>query len=405
MTSLVNSKRYIENHNIAIFVIFILCPILTLPYIISKSYNRDRFSQFLLSVFLGFISICFVPPRADLYRWYLRFFDIQRYDFDYIIDNLRFDFILPFTQYFVSHLGLDFEIIRVTVIAWPFYLFFSLYNKLSAQSSVNKNLLFISVICSVPFMAITLGIRYGLATTLLTYLIFKKYLINDKISIWDQSLLIVAPCLHFSTIWISLLYLICPLIPNRFNKLIYIGLLVFTYCSSFFFDSFLNYLVFDEQSSQLVSHYGSQGVFGVRYNFHNFIGSIPEYISIITPYIYLIIFLLRVPYNKSTKIIFAIWLVWAFTNQLYGINGRMNILIIEVLTMYLLIYSRMPKLITTIIVFGALMTAIINWRAYTISNSWLILFPAPVILSYGYDAEWISTNVNPFGSLKIYINK
>lgn len=398
-------RLFSGNNKLAIMAVFIICPILTLPYIISKSYTRDRFSQFLLSVFLGFVSICFVPPRADLYRWYLRFFDIQRYDFNYMLDNLRFDFILPFSQYFISHLGLDFEIIRVAIIAWPFYLFFSVYNKLSARNTINNKLIFLCVICSVPFMDITLGVRYGLATTLLTYLILKRYLTQDKISIWDKSLLIIAPCIHFSTIWLSLLYLICPLIPNRFNKLIYISLLVFTYCSSFFFDSFLHYLIFDEQTSQLINHYGGQGRYGNRYVFHNFIGSIPEYISIITPYIYLIIFLLRVPYNKHTKIIYAIWLVWAFTNQLYTINGRMNILIIEVLTMYLLIYSRLPKLITTIIVFGALMTAIINWRAYTISNSWLILFPAPVILSYGYDAEWISTNVNPFGTLKIYINK
>lgn len=382
--------------------LFIIAPILSLPFILIRSYWRSTYSQVMLSIFIGLISICFVPPRADLYRIYQAFNDMNGVNFEVIIDNLRFDFILPFFQFITLKFGIDFEIVRVISLALPYYLFLSLYNKLSVAYSVNNRLLFLICILSVPFMEISLGIRHGMAISIISYVFLKKYLAKNFLSWYDYTFLILAPCIHFGTFWYSAIILISPLLPNRVPKLIIILILLLCYLAAIYIDDILSMLVFNEASSQIVSHYGTEGAYGNRFIFHNFIGSIPEYYSISLTYFFIIATILSLPYNRQTKVLYCIIMIWLLTHSLYSINSRISNVVLVSFPLFYAIITHRISLVFRLLLLGAILTAIINWRAYTVSNSLHILYPFPFIIMFGYDDQWFCENVDQFGTLYIY---
>lgn len=382
--------------------LFLVAPILSLPFILINSYKRNNYSQIMLSVFIGLISICFVPPRADLYRIYQAFNDMNDANLESIINNLRFDFILPFSQYIALKIGMDFEIIRVISITFPYYLFLRLYNKLSATYSVNNKLLFFICILSVPFMEISLGIRHGMAISIISYVFLKKYLAKDSLRWYDYTLLVLAPCIHFGTFWFSTIVLISPLLPNSLPKIVIILLLISCYLIAIYIDDILSIFIFNEASSQIVSHYSTDGAYGSRFIVHNFIGSIPEYYSIFLTYFLIIATILSLPYNRQTKVLYCIIIIWLLTHSLYSLNSRISNVILVSFPLFYAIITHRALLVFRLLLLGALFTIIINWRAYTVSNSLHILYPLPVIIMFGYDNQWLKENVDQFGTLFIY---
>lgn len=356
----------------------------------------------MFSIFIGLLSICFVPPRADLYRIYLAFNDMHTSSITMMIDNLRFDFILPFIQYLISHAGLDFEIVRLMAIAFPCYLFMKLYNKLSSKYSLNNKLLFAVCILSFPFMEISLGIRHGVAISLITYALIKKFLVGSKLDIGDYFFLILAPCIHFGTFWYSLIVIFSDFLPNRLPRPILWIVLISCFFTSMYIDEILSVLVFNDASSQIVSHYSTEGAYGTRFIFHNFIGSIPEYYSISLTYFLIIATILSLPYNRQTKVLYCIIMIWLLTHSLYTLNSRISNVILVSFPLFYAIITHRVSLVFRLLILGALFTAIINWRAYTVSNSLHILYPLPFILMFGYDNQWLNENVDQFGTLYIY---
>ena len=356
----------------------------------------------MFSIFMGLLSICFVPPRADLYRIYLAFDNIRTSPLNMVIDNLRFDFILPFIQYLISHVGLDFEIVRLVAISLPCYLFIKLYNGLSSKYILNNKLLFAVCILSFPFMEISLGIRHGVAISLISYTLIKKYLVGYKLNIVDCLFLILAPCIHFGTFWYSLIIIISDFLPNRLPRPILWIVLISCFFTSMYIDEILSVLVFNDASSQIVSHYSTEGAYGTRFIFHNFIGSIPEYYSISLTYFLIIATILSLPYNRQTKVLYCIIMIWLLTHSLYTLNSRISNVILVSFPLFYAIITHRVSLVFRLLILGALFTAIINWRAYTVSNSLHILYPLPFILMFGYDNQWLNENVDQFGTLYIY---
>lgn len=389
--------------NSGVFGLFLLSPLLAFPNIIYRSFKGERTMQILLSIFFGLLSICFVPPRADLYRHYLNFFEIKQQNFNEVVDNLTFDFFLPFIKYFVSHCGLDFEIIRLIFVSIPYLLFLNIYNYLKTQNNDKENIIiFLYCIFSVPFMDLTLGIRNASAISLISYVLLKKSLAKRKLRLVDYYILLLGPCIHFSTIWYAALVLFYPFIPKRVPKLLMFAAFIVAFTLSYQFDHLLKMLVFDNATTQLVNHYGSEGRFGTRYVFHNFIGSVPEYYTFFIRTVIICIFMLYIPCNKATVIPWSVIIVWAFTHTLYTISGRIDMILIVLCPLYIFKLSKFKNLFLTIIVTGAMLVAIINWRAYTISHSLYILFPPIITLALGYDHQWMQIYMDPQGALYIY---
>lgn len=388
--------------NSGLIGLFLIAPCIASPYLFVRSYHKNRCAQILLSVFLGLLSICFVPPRADLYRIYQAFFAMEGTSLNNIIENLRFDFILPVSQFITLNLGLDFEIIRVIAMALPSYLFLKLYNKLCIVYSVNNKLLFSICLLSIPFMEISLGIRHGTAISIISYVLLKKYLVGESLNLFDYILLVIAPCVHFGTIWYSAILIISPILPNNLPKIAVFVILVVCFFVAVNIDNILSFLVFDNASSQVVSHYSSQGAYGERYVFHNFIGSIPEYYSIALTYFFIIITVFTLPYSRQTKLLYCIIMIWLLTHTLYSINQRIsNVILVSFPLFYALLKNKL-LLVFRLLLLGAALTAIINWRAYTVSNSLHILYPLPFIMLFGYNQQWLYEFVDQYGTLFIY---
>lgn len=388
--------------NSGLIGLFLIAPCLASPYLVIGSLRKNKCAQIMLSIFMGLLSICFVPPRADLYRIYLAFFNMEGISLNDVINNFRFDFILPISQYLALNLGFDFEIIRVITMSFPSYLFLKLYNKLSLVYFVNNKLLFLICLLSIPFMEISLGIRHGLAISIISYILLKKYLVGESLSFVDYLLLVIAPCIHFGTIWYSALLFVSPMIPNKLPKIVILLILAICFLAAVYIDDILSVLVFDEASSQVVSHYSTHGSYGERYVFHNFIGSIPEYFAIALTYFFIIVTVLSLPYNKQSKLLYCIIMIWLLTHTLYSINERIsNVILVSFPLFYALMKNKLT-LVLKLLLLGAALTAIINWRAYTVSNSLYIFYPLPFIITLGYNQQWLKDYVDQFGTLFIY---
>lgn len=95
-------------------------------------------------------------------------------------------------------------------------------------------------------------------------------------------------------------------------------------------------------------------------------------------------------------------MIWLLTHTLYSINERIsNVILVSFPLFYALMKNKLT-LVLKLLLLGAALTAIINWRAYTVSNSLYIFYPLPFIITLGYNQQWLKDYVDQFGTLFIY---
>lgn len=160
--------------------LFFISPLLSLPFIFVEIYNKKRYAQTLLALFMGFASWLF-PPIYDSYRHYLTFFEVNSnpYFFD---ENFgaKFDFILLSLDQLYGKIGLSFEVVKFTLSFIAYEIVFWLFRDiLKRNPNLEKNyfLIFVFFFLSVPFIDITVGIRQVSASfffILGIYLLFYK---------------------------------------------------------------------------------------------------------------------------------------------------------------------------------------------------------------------------------------
>lgn len=161
-------------------ILFLLSPLLALPFIFNEIYKQRLHALTLLS---GIMSLCAIlsPPFADLYRHGLEYASYQvSADIPYIQSNGK-DFVLYTMLCFFAKNGIPFEWIRAIYIFVCYQISFALFRTLLKENVTirnNRKLSFLVFLCfffSVPFIWIVNGLRSATSCYLMVYAWLQLY--------------------------------------------------------------------------------------------------------------------------------------------------------------------------------------------------------------------------------------
>lgn len=389
----------------SILIIFLISPPLVIIEIFNRSIKNDRICQFCLAVFIGLISVLAWPPRADVYRHAMTFYEIQGMPIEKIIYYYYRggDIILLLLQVIFGKLGLNFEMIRFIFVFFPYILFFNLYNIIVDSSKIKPNkkaYLFFIVLLSVPLMSINYALRYGLSMTILAYCILKEY-ITGVTNVKDYILFVISLLIHIGSAWLIATILISKIVPNRLNKLVFVGFYLVAYLIANHADMILRSLPLGFYGDRLINFYLATEDIREKVE-RNFIGLLPTIINYFFYYAYLSLVTFIIPYNKRTKIIFLLFIICAFTSGLPTLSGRINCIIPIIGGLFAYYYINWKKILCYLLIFTSCIPILTNWRSYLVSHVEYIFTPVPIALSQSYSYHWLRNNLTEEGTLMIY---
>lgn len=383
---------------------FILFPLLMLPDIIKESYRGKLTSQILLCIFLGLLSVLTWPPRADTYRHALIFYKLMNMDYYKMMDYyFRGDVVLLFGSFIFGKIGLSFEFLRLIIMSIAYGVAFHVYNvvvKARIFPEQNDKFIFIMCLFMVPFFDISYAIRYGFALVFIAAYIIFYYAVGRR-KITDYLYLLMGLAVHFGTIWLVVIALLGRFLPNKSPKWIIISLPCCAIILSMYSQDILASAAGLVMEDRTVNMYTD--VLSERFITHNLVGTILEYIRNLPIYLSISIVLFLLPYNSKTKILFFIVLLWAFSFDLWEINRRIGTALVVVTSVYFCYIQKYRKYILCIIGFTCLISVLMLWRQYTVSNILFLLAPLPISIFQSYSLEWIDANVLNDGTLKVQI--
>lgn len=410
----------VEKYNITIgiikiitCVIFIICPVFSLPLLLVECYNNKRYAYWLFALFMGICSLILVPPYDDLYRNFKVYTDwIEGSSWSdfilYISLNIKMDFLIYLMEWVYQSLGLSFGLVRLTLIFVSYLLYFYLYDSFCENQYFTLNdrrYCFWMILLIIPFLSISTGLRYGIAACLFSY-VFCMWFIFKKYYWWHYFLLIIGICSHFSMLMFVMLLFMSFLMPNKMSKLFFLSVFsVLVVCSNLF-SVLLEYLPIPATLNDYLLSY-TEG----RYSDSNYLNGNNIFFWI--PYIarYLIVFMFfymiykRVPYNKETKIMYMIFLLFAFTISFHELNARVDYFFTLLGGLYILKYVNINRLFLRLFIFYTVFTIFISWRGYTITKWYYLFTPIPIVISMDYDQKWVDENINYEGKRIVYDRK
>lgn len=186
-------SRKRSNYRILVIFVLLLCPIASVPLIISGILNKRHELLPLLSFVMATLAIL-SPPFADLYRHALNF---QYYKHSSVPISTIFmhkDYVLDLLEYYFAKWNFNFEFIRGLFVFVCYQIAFALYKELFkyvqvlSYSKKYRCIIFLSVFFLVPFIWIVNGLRSATSSYLFVYSWLSLY--NGKrIKCWLFALL------------------------------------------------------------------------------------------------------------------------------------------------------------------------------------------------------------------------
>lgn len=201
-------NRYKTGIGFCVSLLFILCPILSLPLILIEIYNGRKYAVALFFFFLCLIAF-HLPPIGDLYRYYngyfLNFKDIRFFEiFDFFITDVLWYAIL----YCVSNIDLPFQFAVIISAIIQYTILFYILNKLNVFKERDKIKRLLTVIASAVFTGfwIVFIARFYLGASFFMLSLFFLYKEeNKKAFIW----MVFAALTHFSFVGFGILIYLC----------------------------------------------------------------------------------------------------------------------------------------------------------------------------------------------------
>lgn len=404
-------QHMIRKKDVRLILFFILLPFFSSPYLVIQSIKNNKLAQICLCLFLGMISMIMVPPQGDLYRHAEVFYQIKELQsfrelFLFLTLNIKFDFLLYLFEFIIARLSFQFGIIQFSLISIAYGLFFHLYNiecKQNALSKQRKIYLFLIIIFSVPFIKISIGLRYAFACVLMVYFIIKREVLCEK-KIYDWFLLLIAICFHFAVSPICAMIALNPILPC-FKKSLFILLIITLFCISSLSSYLILSLPIPEDMVSHVQEYTANGKYADDSYLpaRNFFGMLPDLIHAAIVYLYIYLIIRNIPITSQTKIMFYLILIFAFTAPLYSVNFRVSMIINIIGALFIYKYKkRMYKCIIILFLFQAFVSTLLPWRTWPTMHLQYLLAPFPLALMVDYDESWIEKNINNEGGFYVY---
>ena len=373
-----------------------------MPMVINGCYRRKRNAYVLFALFMGLCSMLLFLPTADAYRHAELFYEMETWNWDelllYLSFNIKVDFILFLYEFGIIQLGLTYGFVRFGWVVIAYLIYFYIYDCMLDSPQIkclNRWLVLWMVILVVPIGGISSGLRYGFAATLISLVLCRRYLLN-KTGLIDYIIIVVAIFVHFATIFVVPLLVANKLkiFPHTKKNFWIFFVVLFLISSSlslilqlFPLGEINNYLLMYTEGKYSDTSYLSGNVFFW----------LPIWIGQVASLSLFVFFILYVPINHQSSIMYNLFLLWAFTSNYSAINGRVQFFFYGVGVFYLLYNAKLKniQIVFGVFLFSIITGQVIGYRKHTVTR-WPYLFaPYPVALQMDYDVNWIYNNVDP----------
>ena len=158
---------YIRLYTVTVATLFLLSPLLALPYILLGIYRQERSAYFFFALFLGFLAWLQVP-LSDLFRHSLNIYHYLDKPFSYAYVNKQSaDYFIPIVNWILVNGNIPYQYLRLFSVTESFFLLTVIFNYMIETSEREYTygevfMRFCIMYLFFEFIMTTSGVRYGL---------------------------------------------------------------------------------------------------------------------------------------------------------------------------------------------------------------------------------------------------
>ena len=388
------------------FVLLMLCPLLSIPYIIYGIWHRRQGAYFLFSLFLGLMAYLSVPSE-DLYRHYYLFsyFAVRPVSSVSWID-ISLNGVLPYLYWVMAHTGTPYGLIRLMELTLGFWLLCRVFDWMMNHSNQERSkgevfARFAILFLFFDFMYTTMGVKFGFA--LCTYIYSLHLILNKGRKLPGLLWLVLTCCWHSSFIFTGLfVYAIYRFNPSRKTALWICGLLaiVAPIVIGIAGEALLGrrFEFYFSKRADDVASYGAMTTTGLVFYILPKLTVIPFAVLLLKHYdteqkwcrVALGWLILAIALMSNAVTFYRFW--WAFMA-----TGVIMFLELE----WRVVFSK--RVVGALVVCGCLFTALntLTYHSEVMHSPYYKAFaPAPVILSQDYDKQWVYSHIKHNGRIR-----
>lgn len=382
--------------------LLVISPMCALPFILYDMYRQHRGGFVLFAIFLGLVAFL-MPPFEDLFRHTRDYFRMAHYASLASVPLHSDDFLVQYFSYFLYTYGIKYPVCRLLLSFIEMMILTKIFYELtlSEESGLIRCKLFVILFCSFNFIVAVLGVRHGFSVCLWTlgcYLLYYKQRFVPAVLLF-----ILAPCVHFFFLSLSIMAIVVYILPIKDMPLkLYIVLCFLSLLIGFAVSSVIINSLYEDQVGYLSGQWGDGYVASTK-------GMIFFYIKRlwIIPLFWVFVTGKKIE-NRVRMLIYLIFLCFLLTFRLATISGRF----VDVLTMLLAIYfilnyKYVPERILNLVLTMAIMYMLSNVYAQRnmLFNANIAHFsemwkPLPLLLQHDYDKQWTYQHIDVMGDIK-----
>lgn len=388
------------------FSIFILSPLMALPYIIYGIYGRNKGALFMLALFLGMMAYLTIPTQ-DLYRHTLNYYSWQGKTVSSItFEHLQLNGIIVYLNQFMSNNDIPFEYMRLVFTIVAFMLLSSIWKYKMEESECDYSykehfLRFCIFFLFFDYFYTVQGVRYGFALSIYFYGVHQLIDLERKSNFW--LLLMVSGCVHSAMFLFGILtFMLFQLKVKRSNAII-AAIVVFVTFNALFLGVTSTLLgrrmdwYFSEKST--VSAYSNMTTIGAFVFWSMKAFALPFAFLLYRYYdtkmkwcrMSLAWFVISLAFVNNAVLLYRAW--WGFMAmgiylllEIEEVHGKLS-------------YSKIRNLLICGLLF--LSFNAINSRSMLLySHLERLSLPVPYILTQHYSKEWVLHNIDSHGAYK-----
>ncbi len=390
------------------FLLFLISPLMSLPVCIYKICIQRYNYLYLLGAFFALWSMC-IPPIADQSRYFMYIYNGNPLQVNSINDIVYFNLIRIACNLF-HQINLKLEVLRAITVYCSWCAVTSIFIDVSKNAekkltSSNCFALLMLLLGAFPLIAISFGLRWGMACCFATAAIY--WCVEKKRKLLSIFLLIISCATHIAIIAYivpaMLLYKNTPI--HKKNVFIW-SIIIIIIGSEYFIPYCLSFLPSD---FYFYKHYLAKDAYwnGENINDLTVLGQIFIFVRQAPVYLYLLFILIKWENNTPfTKMLLALFLIGFATMSLSSVYMRLNIILIlfcafDLATKYLKNkVSSIQLVLFTLLFFGLSILFHIqfrNLRDYSVEGEFFIssvLYP----ITHHYDYDYFYSKITPDGN-------
>lgn len=397
-----NISFRIKKNTFVNILLFFVYPLGSLPFLIKAMIRREKYAFILFGIFMGLIGIL-VPPTGDFYRYtedaqIIK--DLNWQDF-LIYASLKFDFLLIFLSYLLTHLDINFDVSRFIYNSISYILLGLLYLKIvNTNKYISKKDNWILLLIFMPFAISTFLFRFFFSEILFLYGSYEIIFFKKKKG-WLFVILSIFSHITYIIFFVGLILWKFKIL-NFNRKFVLILCLSAVLINSDIMIKLLNFLPIDMMNHFMVYLDGYwAGDFlqdhSFRYQLMMMLNSAVVYSGIII-YYYIYNFISK----KNIGLANYMLLIVVLTTPFVTINGRfMEVFFINFKTLFLKYYNinnkifQRTKYILLCLVIVSTFSSVWSFRKQIALGDFekLLYSSFPSLISQTYTQSWINTHV------------